>query len=175
MRLLDPAALALLVAANSTPVIVARMLGPAGAAPIDALFRRHGGHPIFGSHKTWRGLASGALASLLAGALLPCGAFIGLAFGLLSLTGDLASSFSKRRLRVPAGHDVFLLDQLPETLLPLIVLAGPLGLTPSSAAGAAIAFVLLDLLSARWRESVARRATRARAPDRDRPAPPRTH
>jgi RimJ/RimL family protein N-acetyltransferase len=149
--LVDPGAFLLLTAANATPVVVARLLGRRLAAPIDALFRSRQARPVFGAHKTWRGLASGMGACAAAGALLPCGAWIGLSFGLLALTGDLASSFVKRRLRWREGHEVPFLDQLPESLLPLCVLAGPLELSAASIAGTAALFMLLDLLTARWR------------------------
>jgi len=153
--LIDPDALLLLAAANATPVIFARVLGNRLAAPIDAMFRRHGEPPILGAHKTWRGLITGAAAALLAGSMIPCGAWTGLAFGALSLSGDLASSYVKRRLRRPPGHEVLLVDQLPEALLPLITLAGPLGLTVASIAGTAACFTVLDLITARWRRPAA--------------------
>jgi GNAT superfamily N-acetyltransferase len=147
----DPAALSLLIAANATPVLVAWLFGKRLDAPIDALFRRHGHRPVFGAHKTWRGLVSGAAASLLLGALLPCGPWIGLGFGVLALIGDLASSFVKRRMNWKAGYAAPLLDQLPESLLPLIVFADQLGLNALSIAGTAALFTLLDAMTARWR------------------------
>jgi hypothetical protein len=148
----DPGALLLLAAANATPVIVARLLGKRFDAPIDALFRRHGERPLFGAHKTWRGLATGALACALVGALLPCGAWVGLGFGALALSGDLASSFVKRRMRLRSGYSAPLLDQLPESLLPLLVFNGALALTNAAVFGTAVVFTLLDLATMKWRE-----------------------
>jgi len=154
----DPGALLMLAAANATPVFVARIFGRRLDAPVDAMVRRHGSGPLFGAHKTWRGLISGAAASALAGSVLPCGAWVGLGFGLLALAGDLASSFVKRRLRQPSGHSAPLLDQLPESLLPLIVFAHALALTDAQIFGTAAIFTLLDMATARWRETPVRPA-----------------
>lgn len=148
---IDPVALLLLVVANSTPVIVARVLGHRFDTPIDALFRRHGERPLFGAHKTWRGLLTGALASTSAGALLPCGPWVGLGFGLLALGGDLASSFVKRRMRLRSGYSAPLLDQIPESLLPLLVFNEVLGLTCASIVGTTVVFMFLDFVTAKWR------------------------
>jgi hypothetical protein len=154
--LVDPGALLLLIAANATPVLVARLFGTRFAAPIDALFKQSSERPLFGAHKTWRGLAAGALASALVGALLPCGVWVGLAFGLLALCGDLASSFVKRRMRFPSGHSAPLLDQLPESLLPLIAFDGALALTGAAVFGTALVFTVLDLATVKWREETGR-------------------
>ncbi len=132
-------------------MVVARLLGGRLDAPIDASFGTRVKLPIFGAHKTWRGLASGALACAAIGALLPCGAWVGLGFGLVALGGDLASSFVKRRMRWPEGHSAPLLDQLPESLLPLILFAGALSLSHASIFGTALLFTLLDLATERWR------------------------
>lgn len=154
--LVDPGALLLLVAANATPVIVARLLGARFDTPIDALFTSRAENPPFGAHKTWRGLVAGAMACALVGALLPCGVWVGLGFGALALGGDLASSFVKRRMRLRSGYSAPLLDQLPESLLPLIAFKGALALTDAAVFGTAVAFTLLDLATTRWREAVAR-------------------
>ena len=148
----DPGALLLLAAANGTPVLMARIFGRRLNTPIDALFGRDSAQPLFGSHKTWRGLVAGTLACTLVGALLPCGAWVGLGFAALALGGDLASSFVKRRMHWHSGRAAPLLDQLPESLLPLMIFARPLGLGDSAVFGTALVFTLLDLVSTRWRE-----------------------
>jgi hypothetical protein len=160
----DPGALLLLVVANSTPVIIARVLGNRFDTPIDALFRRHGERPLFGAHKTWRGLVSGALACTCAGALLSCGPWVGLGFGLLALGGDLASSFVKRRMRLRSGYSAPLLDQIPESLLPLLTFNGVLGLTCASVFGTTAVFTLLDFATTRWRERVAQGQRQGKSP-----------
>jgi CDP-2,3-bis-(O-geranylgeranyl)-sn-glycerol synthase len=49
-------------------------------------------------------------------------------FGLWSLTGDLLSSFTKRRLSIAPSGRAPGIDQVPEALLPLLVLRDSLGL-----------------------------------------------
>jgi CDP-2,3-bis-(O-geranylgeranyl)-sn-glycerol synthase len=157
MTLVDPGALVLLIAANATPVILAGILGKRLDAPIDAGKRLRDGRPVLGPHKTWRGLVAGMLASTLAGWLLPAGVLVGLGVGAVSLAGDLASSFLKRRLRFESGRSSLLLDQLPESVLPLAVFAGALGLSPAAIAATAAAFTVLDLATAKVRAAVHRR------------------
>lgn len=143
------AALGLLVAANSAPVLAARALGSRWSAPIDGGRRLRDGAPLLGAHKTWRGLAAGAAAAALVGVATPIGPVSGAAFGLLALTGDALSSLAKRRLRLPPGRDVPLLDQLPEALLPLLAYGGTLGLSAAGVLVTAIVFAVLDLLATR--------------------------
>ena len=148
---IDPGALLLLVAANATPVVVARLFGAHLDTPIDAAFGRSESAPLFGAHKTWRGIVAGILACTAIGALLPCGAWVGAGFGALALAGDLGSSYVKRRMHQSAGHPAPLLDQLPESLLPLILLGDRLALTGLSMLGTAVLFTLLDMATERWR------------------------
>jgi CDP-2,3-bis-(O-geranylgeranyl)-sn-glycerol synthase len=140
-------ALLMLIAANSTPVIIARALGNRYAAPIDANRSLRDGRPLFGPHKTWRGVISGTLAASLTGALLGTGFMAGAAFGAIALAGDLLSSFLKRRLGCRSGRSLPLLDQLPEALLPMLVLRGPMGLDATAIVGTAVVFSLLDALT----------------------------
>jgi hypothetical protein len=148
LSFIDLPALVLLITANSTPVIMARLLGKRWSRPIDAHAMLGDRRPLLGSHKTWRGLIAGVTASALVGALLPPGLLLGAAFGALSLLGDLCSSFLKRRLDRESGRSVPLLDQLPEALLPLVILADALALTRGAIIGTALLFTVLDLIIA---------------------------
>lgn len=86
-------------------------------------------HPIFGDHKTIRGvlvsLLGGSAVAPLLGVDLPVAAG---AAG-LAMTGDLMSSFIKRRPDLPSGRNVIVLDQIFESLFPLLFLKGPLQLS----------------------------------------------
>ncbi len=117
-------------AANAAPVVLG------GRFPIDGGMRAWDKRPIFGSSKTWLGLLGGMAAGLLAAALeahmlrgtaydLWAGrpewyAGMGLALSAGALAGDLAGSFIKRRLGLPAGRPSWLLDQLPFVLAALL-------------------------------------------------------
>ncbi len=146
-RWLDLTALALLVTANSTPVLLSMVLGRRWAQPIDGGLKLPDGRPLLGSHKTWRGLIGGTAAAGIVGAVLSVGFAAGAAFGLLALLGDLVSSFIKRRMGRASGRDTPFLDQLPEALLPMIVLHDRLDLTLHAIAGTAVVFMVLDLLA----------------------------
>ena len=147
--MVSPDALLLLLAANGTPVAIAQLLGPRWAWPLDADCRFSDGRPLLGPHKTWRGLAAGTLAAALAGNLIGTGFARGAAFGALALAGDLASSFLKRRLGRSPGRETWLLDQFPESLLPLVALRQPLGLGPSEIVGTALLFAVFDVVVTR--------------------------
>jgi hypothetical protein len=105
------------------------------------------GKPLFGSHKTWRGLAAGILACGLVAPLVGLQVATGTAFGAAALLGDALSSAVKRRLAVEPGAEVLALDQLPEALLPLVLLAEPLRLGVMEIAVVALAFMSLDVLA----------------------------
>ncbi len=74
------------------------------------------GRPIFGSHKTLRGLLAGIIAGSLVGLgesfVDPRLALAGFAISLGAVSGDLLGAFVKRRLSVKPGGPLPILDQL---------------------------------------------------------------
>lgn len=144
-------ALTLLIAANSTPWVLGRLLGDHWNAPLDFDFTLRDGRRILGSHKTWRGLVGGVLLCAAVAALCGLEWRLGAGFGALSLLGDSLSSALKRRLNLAAGREVPGVDQLPEALLPLIVFARPLGLDGVSIIAVTALFAVLDILTTRAR------------------------
>lgn len=156
-------ALLLLILANSLPWIAGRLLGRRFGAPLDLGARFPDGRPLLGSHKTWRGVAAAVAGCALAAALAGLPGWAGAAFAALSLLGDTLSSFCKRRLAIAPGADVPLLDQLPEALLPLLVLRTSLGLDSTAVAAVAGVFTLLDLLSSGLRRGAVPAGRRSRS------------
>jgi CDP-2,3-bis-(O-geranylgeranyl)-sn-glycerol synthase len=144
-------ALALLVAANATPVIVAKLIGDRPAAPLDFGCVLWDGDRLFGSHKTWRGLAAGILAGTAMALLIDLPWSIGAGFAAASLVADALSSAVKRRLKLRPGTEVIGLDQLGEALLPLVLFARSLSLDTMEVAVVTVAFTILDIGSARLR------------------------
>jgi CDP-2,3-bis-(O-geranylgeranyl)-sn-glycerol synthase len=136
----------LLVAANGAPVIAARLLRRRGDWPVDAGLRLADGEPLFGPHKTWRGLIAALTSCAALGALLGVGAGVGAAIGALAMTGDLAASCTKRRLRVAAGGRMRALDQLPESLLPMAFAPALLDAGWFTALAAALLFAAANIL-----------------------------
>lgn len=120
----------LLYLINFLPPFLAYALDRRFAAPLDGGRLMRDGRPVLGPHKTWRGvLGAVLLGGGLGGAILGFPLWLGLALGALSMLGDLASSFVKRRLGQPSGRDVPGLDQLVEGALPLALAAPVLGLS----------------------------------------------
>jgi CDP-2,3-bis-(O-geranylgeranyl)-sn-glycerol synthase len=161
LQLADAArALLLLILANSLPWIAGRMLGPRWGVPLDLGATLPDGRRLLGSHKTWRGVAAGVGGCALAAAVVGLPRWTGAAFATLAMLGDAFSSFCKRRLGIAPGRDLPLLDQLPEALLPLLVLHASLALNPTGIAAVAGAFTLLDMLASGIRRRGAAHAWR---------------
>lgn len=145
------ACLLLLLVANGAP-IVARLLPGLRHwnRPLDGSYRSADRAPLFGVHKTWRGLLAALLLTTLTAMLLGMPWWLGTLFAALSMAGDLLASFIKRRRQLPPGAAAPGLDQLPEALVPLLVLSRPLQLDWQSIALITVLFVLLDLLLSRF-------------------------
>jgi len=118
----------LLSIANGTPVLVKKLWGNRLSRPIDGGCKFVDGRPLFGPSKTIRGvLASIALTTAgapLLGLEMPIGALV----GSTAMAGDLFSSFIKRRLNFPSSSRATGLDQIPESLFPLLACRGLLSL-----------------------------------------------
>jgi hypothetical protein len=110
-----------LAVANGTPILVEKLLGRFLAFPIDGGLELTDGKPLFGSSKTLRGLALSILATTAVAPLIGLDWKIG---GLLAATacslGDLLSSFMKRRMGLAPSCQAMGLDQIPESLPPLL-------------------------------------------------------
>jgi CDP-diglyceride synthetase len=145
-------AFALLIAANAVPVIVGKLARERGSLPLDFGHVMPDGERLFGSHKTWRGLVSGVLACMLLAAYLDLPIALGAGFAAVSLLADAWSSAAKRRLRLKPGTEVFGLDHLAETLVPLFVFAERLRLELAEIALVTAAFIVLDTATVRLRQ-----------------------
>jgi CDP-2,3-bis-(O-geranylgeranyl)-sn-glycerol synthase len=111
--------------ANSTPVVLG------GGAPIDRGREFVDGHRILGSNKTVEGFEYGLLfgsVAALAEAILFRNYLLvlaGILASLGALLGDLFGAFLKRRLDIPPGHPLPVVDQL-DFILGALVLTSPL-------------------------------------------------
>lgn len=121
-------ALFLLLIANGTPLIAASLLGSRYAWPVDGGRRAWDGARWLGRSKTYRGVVLSMLATTVAAVLFGLPWEAGLVFSIMAMSGDLLSSFIKRRLGLRSSKDAVGLDQIPESLLPLWVCRGALGL-----------------------------------------------
>ncbi len=137
--------LLLIVMANGAPVVTAAICGTWGAWPLDKGWVLADGYRALGDSKTWRGLISAVLAAGLGAMLLGLPVAVGGVIGIAAMTGDLLSSFFKRRLGVPTSGMALGLDQTPEALLPLLAVAGEFALSWSAIGWVVAGFVVLEL------------------------------
>jgi CDP-diglyceride synthetase len=134
--------LVLLTFANGTPIVAKKIFGSRFALPLDAGIIFFDGRPVFGASKTMRGIV---VSILITSAIAP---FIGLdlAIGAIvassAMAGDLFSSFVKRRLNFPPSSQALGLDQVPESLFPMLACRDALSLTIADIAlGVGIFFI----------------------------------
>ena len=149
--------LVLLVTANGTPLVAGILLGTCCDRPVDNNIRLADQHALLGSSKTLRGLVVAIVATAVAAALLGMTWIDGAWFGLLAMLGDLFSSFIKRRLGFPSGKCAPLLDQLPESVLPVWITQPLTGAGASEMLSAVAAFIVIDLLLTRLFKAVTAR------------------
>jgi len=115
--------LILLWLVNFAPPLLMVILESKCNATLDGGYLLPDGRPLFGRHKTIRGILAGMIAGGSVGLLLGFPLWLSLGAGLMSMLGDLFSSFMKRRLNFTSGEAVPGLDQIPEGMLPFILIA----------------------------------------------------
>jgi len=136
----------LVVIANVTPVVISLLMGRRWSAPLDGGLRLPDRHPVLGPSKTIRGVLSSVLATAMLAPLFGFSPVTGAGFASLAMLGDICSSFLKRRLGIAASRSAPLLDQLPESLLPLWLMQPLVGGTTAELLVAAAIFTLIDLV-----------------------------
>ncbi|SHO46480.1 CDP-archaeol synthase [Desulfopila aestuarii] len=105
---------------NGLPPLVAILIHGRFENPVDGGRLWSDGRPLFGRNKTVRGVVAATVGGILLAPFLGVPWWAGSLAGFLAMIGDLTSSFVKRRMQIDSGGSVFLLDQLFESLLPLL-------------------------------------------------------
>jgi CDP-diglyceride synthetase len=141
--------LVLLTVANGTPVIAAKILGNNSALPLDGNVTLSDGRPLFGSSKTLRGVLLSILLTTACAPLIGLDWKVGSVVALTAMIGDLFSSFVKRRLGMDNSSQFTGLDQIPESLLPLLVCLFLLPLTALDVVIATVIFFVGALIVSR--------------------------
>jgi CDP-archaeol synthase len=150
--------LIMLSLANGSPVIAKLIFGETYTAPVDGNARFVDGRPLLGPSKTIRGVVISLLVTALGAILLGLQFWLGLLVASTAMAGDLFSSFVKRRLHLGPSSKATGLDQIPESLFPLLACRSALSLTALDIALACAIFfagqVLLSRLFfwLRWRD-----------------------
>ena len=139
----------LLLLANGTPLVAGKLLGARFLRPLDSGREFVDGRPLFGRSKTIRGVILAILATTAGAPLVGLSWRIGMLVGALAMAGDLLSSFLKRRLGHSPSSPAVGLDQVPESLFPLLGCLGPLPLTLADVALGVAIFLVGELLLSR--------------------------
>ena len=139
----------LLLLANGTPMLVGKLMGALLSRPVDGGRKFADGRPLLGRSKTIRGIILAILATTAGAPLVGLSWQIGLLIGSLAMAGDICSSFLKRRLGLQPNSPAVGLDQIPESLFPLLGCIGPLSLTFADIVVGVVIFFIGELLLSR--------------------------
>jgi hypothetical protein len=138
--------LLLILLANGAPLLVYDLLRQRWGRPVDLGRHWRDGRRILGDSCTFRGWAASLIATPAAALLLGLPATDGLTIAALAMLGDALSSFAKRRLGLASGSMALGLDQIPESLLPLLGVRRQYHLDIADIAALVAAFVVLELV-----------------------------
>jgi len=138
--------LLLIIIANGAPILIRVLVHDRFNRAVDFGQKLTDGHAIFGSSKTWRGIFAALICTAIAAPLLGHPVEIGILVALYTVTGDLISSFIKRRLAMAPSSMAPVIDQVPESLLPAIMLKQHFGLDYAGVLLLVLIFIIIELL-----------------------------
>lgn len=141
--------LLLIVIANGAPILAKKIFNKRFAHPIDFGIEFLDHRPFLGPTKTYRGLLAAILATSIGALALGLPIYVGGLIALFAMLGDLISSFTKRRLGIASSDMALGIDQVPESLLPLIVVHSKYQLDGTDIILAVVAFFAIELLLSR--------------------------
>ncbi len=151
-------ALMILALANTAPLVAKKVFGVRFCHPVDGGLTFFDKRPLLGPSKTIRGIAASILATAAGAPLVGVEPKVGVLMAAAAMAGDLLASFVKRRLNLPPSSQALGLDQVPESLLPLLVGRHALPLAGADIVLAVAIFFVGELLLARlfyklgWRD-----------------------
>jgi CDP-2,3-bis-(O-geranylgeranyl)-sn-glycerol synthase len=116
---------------------------------VDSGWKFLDGRPVFGVSKTWRGVVAAVVAAIGGAIVVGLPPATGLCLGVGAMTGDLLSSFAKRRLGIAPSGMALGVDQVPEVLIPLLLVQRSVALTGGEIAAVTALFLIIELLLSR--------------------------
>lgn len=137
--------LLLIIIANGAPILARVLLHDAFDLAVDFGRKLPDNNAIFGSSKTWRGIWAAALTTSAAAWLIGYSPTTGLLIAAFAVAGDLTSSFIKRRLAMKPSSMAPLLDQVPESLFPALIMMPVFNLTIFSVLLLVLIFIIVEL------------------------------
>ncbi len=151
MHLLQIAQLLVLTTlANGTPIVAKKVCGAHFSFPLDGGTTFFDGRPLFGKSKTLRGILLSILLTAAGALVMGLDLTIGAKVAIAAMAGDLLSSFVKRRLNLPSSSQALGLDQVPESLFPILACRDALSLTIADIALGVGAFFVGELILSRF-------------------------
>jgi CDP-diglyceride synthetase len=142
-------AVVLITIANGFPIIARKLFARYFNQPVDQDVVFVDGRPVLGRSKTIRGIILSLVATTAIAPILGFKWTSGLVVGSAAMSGDLLSSFLKRRLSLPPSSRASGLDQIPESLLPTLAIRSSLGLSAFDVVSVVILFFLGQTLLSR--------------------------
>jgi len=140
----------LIVIANGAPIIAreisTKFLGGDNSCPVDGGLKLPDNYYLFGPSKTVRGIFASLLFTAVTGLLLNIPVPVSLSIALFAMLGDLLSSFIKRRLNKAPGYNMPGIDQIPESLIPLLAVRSQLELDMLAIVLIVLSFIVADLV-----------------------------
>jgi len=136
----------LILVANGTPVLMSYWFAGKMSLPVDFGCQLKDKQPVFGSSKTWRGLNSSLLITGIAAVLIGQEFSFGILIATLAMSGDLLSSFIKRRLKKTPSSKMLILDQLPESALPVLFMFSLNHIDLMQVMAIVSAFIIIDIV-----------------------------
>ncbi len=135
----------LIIVANGSPIIGRRLLNNHWDNPIDGGIIFIDSLPLLGTSKTYRGALCSFVATPIAAIVIGLSWDMGLIVAIGAMIGDCLSSFVKRRLNLPSSAMALGIDQIPESLLPLLGVWNQLSLTLGGIVATVVGFFILEL------------------------------
>ena len=137
--------LLLIMVANGAPIMLRVLMGHRLDFAIDFGYRLPDKYQLFGSSKTWRGVIGAVILTTIGAILLGYPASTGAQIAIYAMLGDILSSFIKRRLGMVPSSMAPLLDQVPESFLPALMLKDTFGIDLQSIIILISVFIVLEL------------------------------
>ncbi|GJL76275.1 CDP-archaeol synthase [Nitrosomonas sp.] len=141
--------LLLIITANGAPILLRFLTHNRMTYPVDFGYVFFDDKRLLGNSKTWRGLIGSILTTSLLALLLGYSIETGLLIASGAMSGDLLSSFIKRRLGMRPSSMAPFLDQIPESLFPSLLVMQIFHLTALNILYLVSLFFILELTVSR--------------------------
>jgi hypothetical protein len=137
--------LLLIIIANGAPILLRALLKDNFDLAVDFGKKLPDRQRIFGRSKTWRGIVAAIIATAFAAWFLGYSLQTGMWVAGYASLGDLLSRVIKRRMAMAASSKALLLDQIPESLLPALMLRHTFNLDALAVLLLVLLFIVVEL------------------------------